>query len=165
MRNGLLAGASVIAFLALATVAQAGVVPRTGTWSGSEPTTAYFEDGSRVRATEQALFELKNRAIRNFEMQVVLACYNRETRDTYDVYYGPLKRESLGRLAPGLDVTRRFTADDGSGRRANVAARFDYRGSRAKLGLRVSWRGQVERCNGRATLSLSRGPLLPAPAP
>lgn len=165
MRNAFFAGVSVFAFLAMGTVAQAGVVPRTGTWAGSEQTTAYFEDGSQVRATEQGLFELKNRAIQNFEMQVILACYNRETRDTYDVYYGPLKRESLGRLAPGLDVTRRFTADDGSGRRANVTAQFDYRGSRAKLGLRVSWRGQVERCSGRVTLWLSRGPLLPAPAP
>lgn len=145
-------------------VAYAGVVPRTGTWAGSAQTTAYFEDGSQVNATEQALFELVKQRIQNLELQVVLACYNRETRDTYDVYYGPLKRESLGRLGSGLETTKRFTADDGSGRRANVTAQFDYRGSRAKLRIRVSWRGQVERCSGRTTLNLTRGPLLPPPA-
>ncbi|MFM8763029.1 MAG: hypothetical protein ACKOFC_07220 [Solirubrobacterales bacterium] len=156
---------SVAAFLTVGSVAQAGVVPRTGTWAGSATTNATLEDGTSVVATEQALFELRNRSIRNFEVQVMLFCYNRDTRASYDVYYGPIKRASLGRLAPGLDVTKRFTADDGSGRRANVSVRFDYRGSRAKLGLGVSWRGEIERCNGRATLSLSRGPLLPAPAP
>lgn len=151
-------------FAAGSSVAYAGVVPRTGTWAGSAQTTANLEDGSRVNATEQALFELKNRSIQNLEIQLVLACYNRDSRATYDVYYGPVKRESLGRLGSGLETTKRFTADDGSGRRANVTAGFDYRGSRAKLRIRVSWRGQVERCSGRTTLNLTRGPLLPPPA-
>lgn len=164
MGKAFLAGISAVAFLGVGAVAQAGVVPRTGTWAGSASTTATLEDGSRVRATEQALFELKNRSIQNLGMQVVLACYNRDSRRSYDVYFGPVTRESLGRLAPGLEVTKRFTADDGSGRRANVTARFDFRGSRAKLGLRLSWRGQAESCAGRTTLNLTRGPLLPAPA-
>ena len=168
MRKSLVAGASLLAFSALVPLAQAGVVPRDGTWGGSRPATASLEDGTQVRTTEQALFELKNRSIRNFEMAVLINCYNRQSRKSYDVFYGPLKRPSLGGLGTGLEATKRFTADDGSGRRADVSARFDYRGSRAKLILRVRYKSRFpdgEICtSGRVTLNLTRGPLLPPAA-
>ena len=160
MKKSLVAGASLLAFSALVPLAQAGVLPRDGTWGGSRPATASLLDGTQFQTTEQALFELKNRSIRNFEMQVLINCYDRRSRNSYDVFYGPLKVPSLGGLGTGLEATKRFTADDGSGRRADVSARFDYRGSRAKLVLRVRWNGQVESCtSGRVTLNLTRGPL------
>lgn len=137
------------------------MIPRDGTWAGSATTQGVLEDGLPVTMTEQASFQMRRRAITAFDYQLALACYNRDSRSTYDVYFGPAKRSSLGQLRPGLERRFSFRGDDGSGRKPQVVATLNYRGSRARLSLRATWRGAAERCSGRVTLPLTRGPLPP----
>jgi hypothetical protein len=150
-----LAGALVA--LVFAAPASAAVVPRDGSWGGTVTTTACEPQAGCAPTDEIGFFKLRSRAVSALSYTVVIACYNRETRETYDRYFTGGKAFPRNQRVPGgLVLTKRYR-ESSDGRSGSVTTTMDFRGSRAKLKLRLAVSGTVERCNGNTTIPLRHG--------
>jgi hypothetical protein len=156
---------SVLAGLFIAAAPASGtIIPRDGAWAGTAGTTFCDPDDGCSDTDELGYFTLRARVVGAMSYTVVITCYDRETRQPYDRYFTGGKAFPRNTRIPGLLVTRRYD-EVSEGRSGAVTTTLDYRGSRAKLLVRVQIAGTVdgtyERCNGRTTIPLRRGPLPP----
>ena len=106
---------------------------------------------------ETGYFELRSRVVREVGYNVVIACYNRETRQSYDRYFTVDESRVTARLN-GNGVARfsqRKTSDFRSGQ---VRTTVDFSGARPTLEV-VMEVGRFEVCNGRTTFRVQRGEL------
>lgn len=151
-----LAGA-VAALVTTTAPAAAGVVPRDGSWGGTLTSTACDQQEGCAPTDELGFFKLRSRVVSAMSYTVLIACYNRETRDTYDRYFTGGKAFPRGQRVPGrLVLTERYD-ERSDGRSGAVTATLDFRGSRAKLKVRINVAGGIEQCNGNTTIPLAHG--------
>ncbi|MBJ7469794.1 MAG: hypothetical protein JHD16_00755 [Solirubrobacteraceae bacterium] len=143
-----------------ATPAIADVVPRDGAWGGTITSEACDPAQGGCAPTEElGFFKLRARTVSALSYTVLVACYNRETRETYDRAFTGGKRFPSGQRVP-TNLRLVETYDESSdGRSGSATTTLDFRGSRAKLTVRLSVGGSIERCTGRTTIPLRRGPL------
>jgi hypothetical protein len=157
VRLGLIGAALGLVALLIAPFASEGrVVPRDGLWGGSVRGQACDESGC-VRVTELGLFKLRARKVRQVGYNVLVACYNRDTRATYDVFFTVTKRRATARLdSRGV---ARFTREERSdGRIGRVSVTIDFSGRRPLMKVRIAVGGRIERCNGNTTLPVKASP-------
>jgi hypothetical protein len=103
------------------------------------------------------LFKLRARRVRQVGYNVLVACYNRDTRATYDVFFTVTKRRATARLdSRGV---ARFTREERSdGRIGRVSVTIDFSGRRPLMKVRIAVGGRIERCNGNTTLPVKASP-------
>lgn len=142
--------------LSLALPAGASVVPRNGYWGGITSTTACLETGCGP-TDEQVFFRLSERRAQKMQLAVVVACYNRDTRQTYDRYFNT-KISQAGRIGTDLKGSANVAVrDTGASRRGTARLTYDFRGRKAKLLAVLNVSGTFERCNGRTSFTLNGG--------
>lgn len=131
-------------------VSEGRVVPRDGFWGGNVWSQACDESGCS-RVAELGYFKLRSRMVTEVGYNVLVACYNRDTRATYDVYFTADQSNVRARLnSRGI---ARFTREERSdGRSGDVTVTVDFSTPRPRLEVRMVVGGQIERCNGRTTL-------------
>lgn len=131
-------------------VSEGRVVPRDGFWGGSSREQACDESGC-VRVSELGYFKLRSREVREVGYNVLVACYNRDTRATYDRFFTVDQRRASARLdSRGV---ARFTREEGSdGRTGRVTVTVDFSARRPVMKIRLAVGGRIERCNGNTTL-------------
>lgn len=150
--------ATAVALTAVgAAPATAAVIPRDGSWGGTITSQACEPELGCAPTDELGFFKLRSRVVSAVSYTVLVACYNRDTRETYDrAFTGGKAFPRRQRVPAGLVLTR--TYDEASdGRSGSVTTTMDFRGSQAKLKVRMTVNGVVERCNGRTTIPLRHG--------
>lgn len=148
------------AFAALASTAApatAAVIPRDGSWGGTITSTACEPQVGCAPTDELGFFKLRARKVSALSYTVLVACYNRDTRETYDrAFTGGKAFPRNQRVPGGLVLTKRY-GESSDGRSGSVTATLDFRGRQAKLTVRMTVNGHFERCNGRTTIPLAHG--------
>ncbi len=150
--------ASTLALTAVsATPATASVIPRDGSWGGTITSQACEPELGCAPSDELGFFKLRSRVVSAVSYTVLVACYNRDTRETYDrAFTGGKVFPRRQRIPAGLVLTE--TYDEASdGRSGSVTTTLDFRGRQAKLKIRMTVGGTIERCNGRTTIPLRHG--------
>jgi len=151
-----IASAVAILTLCLAAPAGASVVPRNGLWGGITSTSACLENGCGP-TDEQVVFRLSERRAREMKLLVVVACYNRDTRQTYDRYF-TAKINRAGTIGTNLRGSANVAVRDSAAARSGTARiSYDFRGRKAKLLAVLNVSGTLESCNGRTTFTLGGG--------
>lgn len=140
-----------------ATPATAAVIPRDGSWGGTVTSQVCEPELGCAPTDELGFFKLRSRVVSAVSYTVLVACYNRDTRETYDrAFTGGKAFPRRQRVPAGLVLTQ--TYDEASdGRSGSVTTTMDFRGRQAKLKIRMTVNGTVERCNGRTTIPLRHG--------
>lgn len=158
MSRSRLALAGALAALATtAAPASAAVIPRDGSWGGTLTSTACDPQQGCAPTDELGFFKLRARVVSAVSYTVLIACYNRETRETYDRYFtGGTAFPRRQRVPDRLVLTEQYE-ERSDGRSGSVTTTLDFRGSRAKLKVRMNVGGSVERCNGNTTIPLRHG--------
>ncbi|MFM9077996.1 MAG: hypothetical protein ACKORM_07265, partial [Solirubrobacterales bacterium] len=86
------------------------------------------------------------------------ACYNRETRESYDRYF-TVNRANVQARLDSNGVARFSRQHSSDGRSGSADVTIDFSRSRPLMKIRLDVSGRVERCNGLTTLPVrtSRG--------
>lgn len=151
VRLGVIGAVLVLVVLLIAPLVSEGrVVPRDGLWGGSVREQACDESGC-VRVSELGLFKLRAREVREVGYNVLVACYNRDTRATYDVFFTVTRRSAAARLN-SRGVARITREERSDGRIGRVTVTIDFSGRRPLMKVRIAVGGRIERCNGNTTL-------------
>jgi hypothetical protein len=147
--------AAALGFLLMLVAATptADSAPRNGFWGGGVRSTACFEDGC-ARVRELGYFKVRSREVTEVGYNVLVACYNRDTRDTYDVFFTVDQGEARARFS-SRGVARFTQQRSSDGRRGRVSTVMDLSGNRPTMEVRMRVGGPVERCNGRTTIPVA----------
>ncbi|MFM8889250.1 MAG: hypothetical protein ACKOGM_04625 [Solirubrobacterales bacterium] len=154
------AGVLLLAGTALVLPATSGgrYAPRDGFWGGMGSTIACFIGADCGRTSETAYFKLRSRTVKEVGYNVVVACYNRETRESYDRYF-TVNRANVQARLDSNGVARFSRQQSSDGRSGSADVTIDFSRSRPLMKIRLDVSGRVERCNGLTTLPVrtSRG--------
>ncbi len=133
----------------LAPPAEAGVVPRDGTYAGFN-----------ARTGAMGLFVMRNQIVAGVEYQIPITCIDSDGNTITDAFKGGGAFPANTRLGSNLRLQHNYMErDEGlSGRELGVLVTIDFSGRAAKMNVRVN-RGTSTPCDGSATIPLTRGPL------
>ena len=129
-------------------------MPRDGTWGGFKWTIACFTVGCG-KTIQTGYFELRSRVVREIGYNVVIGCYNPETRQSYDRYFTVDQSRASARLNDN-GVARFSQTKSSDSRSGTVTTTVDFSGARPTLTV-VMEVGRFEVCDGRTTFRVKRG--------